>query len=92
MPGSCALKQRPLAQLRSRSTDSPAVTATGTTFWAACTKGRSKSAASRQQARISAPVHCSSLGSRWLASSLNCLGLAGTGHPAQGFFALGSSL
>ena len=34
-----------------------AVTATGTTFWAAADSGRSNSAAKRQQARISAPVH-----------------------------------
>jgi hypothetical protein len=32
MPGRSALRQRPLAQVLSRSTDSAAVTATGTTF------------------------------------------------------------
>ena len=47
IPGRSALKHRPLAQVRSRSTDSAAVTATGTTFCAACTSGKSSNAASR---------------------------------------------
>ena len=57
-----ASRHRPDAHWRSRSTDSAAVTATGTTFWAAAVSGKSRSAAKRQQALTSAPVHWSSLG------------------------------
>jgi hypothetical protein len=71
MPGLAALRHRPLAQVRSFCTDSAAVTATGTTFCAACTSGTSKSAARRQQERTSAPVHWSSGGNFWLASRPN---------------------
>ena len=60
-----------LAQVRSRSTDSPAVTATGTMFAAASTSGMSSNAARRQHERISAPVKSRSLGRFWLASSPN---------------------
>jgi hypothetical protein len=49
MPGRLASRQRPDAQVRNRWTDSAAVTATGTTFFAAFFSGRSNSAASRQQ-------------------------------------------
>src|SRR5436305_15040607 len=42
-PGAEADRQRPLAQARSRSTCSAAVTATGTTLAAACVNGTSKS-------------------------------------------------
>ena len=45
----------PAAHCRSRSTDSPAVTATGTMFCAASTSGTSSRAASRQHDLISAP-------------------------------------
>ena len=55
MPLLSASRQRPEAQVRSRSTDSAAVTATGTTFWAAAVSGKSSNAASLAQARISAP-------------------------------------
>ncbi len=55
-------EQRPEAHDRNRSTDSAALTATGTTFWAAAVSGKSSNAANRQHARISAPVHWPSLG------------------------------
>ena len=55
-------KQRPEAHCRSFSTDSAAVRATGTTFWAAAVSGTSSSAANRQQALISAPVQSASSG------------------------------
>ena len=55
-------EQRPLAQVRSRSTDSAAVVATGTTLRAAWVNGTSSKAANRQQARISAPVQALSSG------------------------------
>ena len=63
----------PPAQARSRSTDSPAVTATGTMFCAASTSGTSSSAASRQHALISAPVQSRSAGRRWPGSRPNLL-------------------
>ena len=58
-----------MAHWRRRSTDSAAVTATGTTLWAASANGRSSSLASRQQVSISAPVQPSSLGRGWSAMS-----------------------
>ena len=71
MPGRSADRHRPAAQFRRRSTDSPAVTATGTMFCAASISGTSSSAARRQQALISAPVKSRSLGCRWAGSSPN---------------------
>ena len=56
IPGTSASKHRPPAQSRKRLTDSPAVTATGTTFFAASSNDTSNNAANRQQLRISAPV------------------------------------
>jgi hypothetical protein len=49
-PGLSASRHRPLAQFLGRSTDPAAVTVTGTTFWAAAVRGRSRSAARRQHA------------------------------------------
>src|SRR4051812_2185102 len=66
MPGRDADRHRPLAQFRSRSTDSAAVTATGTTCWAASASEMSSSAANRQHDLISAPVQSVSLGLAWL--------------------------
>jgi len=51
-----------VAQLRNRSTDSAAVTATGTTFCAASINGTSNRAARRQHDLISAPVQTASAG------------------------------
>src|SRR6516225_1601118 len=56
MPGSEADRHLPPAQVRSRSTCSTAVTATGTTCWAASASGTSRSAASRQQLFGAGPV------------------------------------
>ena len=65
MPGRSADRHRPAAQFRSRSTASPAVTATGTMFVPASERGMSSKAESRQQDRISAPVQSRSCGFRW---------------------------
>src|SRR6185312_611971 len=59
---------RPAAQLRNRSTASPAVTATGTMFSAASTRGTSSSAARRQHALTSAGVQSRSRGVGWPGS------------------------
>src|SRR4051794_10545632 len=66
MPGRDADRHRPLAQFRSRSTDSAAVTATGTTCWAASVREMSSRAARRQHDLISAPVQSASFGFAWL--------------------------
>src|ERR1700730_16680126 len=71
MPGADADRQRPEAQLRSRSTCSAAVTATGTTLNAAWVKGTSSRADSRQQDLTSAPVHEVSSGRDWDSGMAN---------------------
>src|SRR4051794_9225532 len=62
MPGKEAAKHLPLAHDLSFSTDSTAVTATGTMFFAASLRVMSSNADSRQQDLISAPVQSMSLG------------------------------
>src|SRR5438045_3155815 len=62
MPGLSADRQRPLAHVLSRSTDSADVMATGTMFLPASNSGMSNRADSRQQALISAPVQSASTG------------------------------
>ena len=74
MPPASDERHRPLAQVRSRSIASAAVTATGTICWAASSSGMSSSAASRQHDRISAPVQLSSAGCFWFAAMPNCAG------------------
>ena len=66
-----ASRHLPLAQDRSRSIASAAVTATGTTCLAAWVSGTPRSADSRQQARISAPVQDVSSGRCWLSGTPN---------------------
>src|SRR3712207_1390096 len=66
MPGSDADRHLPDAHDRSFSTDSAAVTATGTTCLAASVSDVSSNAASRQHDLISAPVQSWSLGLLWL--------------------------
>jgi hypothetical protein len=61
-PARSAERHRPEAHCRNPSILSPAVTATGTTFWAAWFKGTSKSDASLQHDLISAPVQLVSSG------------------------------
>ena len=61
-PARSADKHLPEAHCLSCSILSPAVTATGTTFWAAPTSGTSSKLASLQQDLISAPVQLVSLG------------------------------
>ena len=72
MPGRSADRHRPEAHSRRASILSPAVTATGTTFWPAWTSGTSKSDASLQHDLISAPVHFESSGRACCASSPWC--------------------
>ena len=55
-PARSADRHLPEAHCRSASILSPAVTATGTTFWAAWIRGTSRRLASRQHDLISAPV------------------------------------
>jgi hypothetical protein len=61
-PARSADRHRPEAHRRNPSILSAAVTATGTTFWAAWIKGTSSSDASRQHDLISAPVQLVSSG------------------------------
>src|SRR3954470_19626405 len=58
-------KHLPEAHVRNRSTDSDAVTATGTTCFAASLRETSSSAANLQHDLISAPVQSTSLGLLW---------------------------
>jgi hypothetical protein len=61
-PAQSADRHRPEAHCRNPSILSPAVTATGTTFWAAWIKGTSSKDASLQHDLISAPVQLVSSG------------------------------